>query len=171
MKKQIPFLKDPERVSPQSRQGFSLVEVAMAVMIFSLMVGYAVPSVMTSMTNGRLERGSSRLSFQLQQARSFALSNNQSVFLGLDTSTNELTVWMDADRDGSRDSGEEEVIEVGDPSTVSITSSWTSALFNSHGQFLTSQNQRTVSTETVTFTSSSKSKTLTIRGSGSVTRE
>jgi prepilin-type N-terminal cleavage/methylation domain-containing protein len=153
------------------REGFTLVEMGIAVLVFAVLVGYAAPLVLNSIQYGRVERVASRLSFQLQQARSYALANNQSVFLEVDADTLELNTWVDTDRDGVRDSGEEKEVDLGDAEVVDMTSTWTAALFNAHGQFLTAEDQRNISTETCSFSSGSKLQTLTIRGSGAVIRQ
>lgn len=148
-----------------------MLEIMIALAILSVLLGYTFMSVRGAMISGRVERGASRLAFQLQQAKSVALSNNQTVEVELDTGTNEYTVWVDGDRDGTRDAGEVETVELVDPGDAQLTSTWSSAMFNSYGQFLTSASQRTISSQKTVFSSGAASQTVTIRGSGSISRE
>lgn len=155
----------------RKRNGFTLLEIMVALGILSMLLGYSFLSVRGSFTRARVERGASRLSFQLQQAKSAALSNNQTVEVSLDTGSNEFSFWVDANRDGVRDAGEVETVLLVDPGPVSMTSTWTSAMFNSYGQFLSRSDQRTITSQRTVFVSDGHKQTVTIRGSGSIRRE
>lgn len=159
------------------REGFTLVEMAVALSLLGVLLGYALPTTMRSISHGRVERGASRMSFLLQEARSAALANNQAVEIEVDTDTNVLTVWRDEDRDGDRDPGEVTSSELVDPNTVQVKTGWSSGagFYNALGHFFTSDSTtvREITSHTCTFTSrdGNHKQTLTLRGSGSVIRQ
>jgi prepilin-type N-terminal cleavage/methylation domain-containing protein len=152
------------------RNGFTFLEMAIALMLIALISSTAFVSVSNSMDRARVDRGMSRLSFQLQQARSYALAHNRSVYVDLDADTHILTVWIDANRDDVRDDGEEETHVLVPTDSVTLTTSWTSGVFNAYGQFLGTEDSRTVESQKTAFQSGSKSETLVIRGSGTLQR-
>ena len=153
--------------------GFTLVEIIITVFLIGIVGSVAVTSAVNILPRMRIDRASSRLAFQLQQARSEAIARNQNIFINLDSTANTLTIWVDRNRDGERDADEVRVILLEDPALVQIDTNLTQGLFNAYGQFLTTPGQRHTDTQVVQISpvgSATPFRDLTLRGSGAITQ-
>ncbi|MCC5843795.1 MAG: GspH/FimT family protein [Verrucomicrobia bacterium] len=144
----------------------------MTIFIMSIVGSVTVVSSRNILTRMRMDRASSRLAFQLQQARSEAIANNQTIFVALDTAENLLEVWVDRNRDGKRDADELTRVRLEAPGNVSIESDWTTGAFNAYGQFITTPGQREMKTvrTRMRVPGVDREVELTLRGSGAVTK-
>ena len=59
------------------RSRFTLIQIMIVIVIMSLLTGYGVMSLRLVLPHMRADKASSRLSFQLQLARSEAIAVNQ----------------------------------------------------------------------------------------------
>ncbi len=149
-----------------------MLEIILTVFILSILGSVTVVSSRNILTRMRMDRASSRLAFQLQQARSEAIANNQTVFVALDTTQNVLEVWVDRNRDGIRDADELTRVRLETPGNVVIDSDWATGAFNAYGQFITTPGQREMKTvrTRMRVQGMDRKVELILRGSGAVTK-
>lgn len=158
--------------NPIEQSGFTLIEIMMVVMILGILGGYGVMSLKEILPKMRADQASSRLSFQLQLARSEAIAVNQMAWITLNPTTNVFTSWIDANRDGNRDAAEVTEVLLIEPDLVNIRTDWESGLFNSFGQFILTPGQREIKTVSTFFipTGGRDQIELTLRVSGAITK-
>jgi prepilin-type N-terminal cleavage/methylation domain-containing protein len=154
------------------QSGFTLIEIMIVIVILSLLTGYGLMSFRRVLPHMRADKASSRLSFQLQLARSEAIAVNQMAQVSLDPTTNTFESWIDLNRDGTEDPEESTSVLLIEPNLVQINTDWESGMFNAFGQFILTPGQREIRTVTTTFApaGSDYRVELTLRGSGAITK-
>jgi len=155
-----------------SPSGFTLVEILLTVGIMGILGTTAILSAQRILPGMRADRASSRMAFQLQLARSEAIANSQTVFVSFSPDANQLTVWVDRNRDGVRTDDEVTTVDLGRPGLVEIESDWEEGMFNAFGQFVTTPGQREMRTVGTRFHGggSGRKVELILRGSGAITK-
>lgn len=165
-----PDLPDRCSVLSGGGTGFSLIEMMLVVMVIGLLVSGVALNVLPQIHKSWVEEAAARLGYSCQEARSIALSDNRPVVLTLDTAGRSLTIWKDEDGDGTRDAGEEEVVELSSRTGVTIRSDWTSGMFTPAGRFMQLPVSRTLETVEATLSHADvrHTRTVQIQGSGAV---
>lgn len=156
----------------RQRRGFTLVEIVVAVLLLGVLSGYSFMAARNILDRAQVDRASSRLAFQLQQARSEAVATNRNMFVRIDQEDNQFISWSSDEGDQTEVPDSALIVEIGDKSRVDIRSAWTNGLFNAYGQFITTPGQREMRTVSTRFSTADGSKTieLILRGSGAVTK-
>lgn len=149
--------------------GFSLVELMVALAIFGVIVGLAVPSVLRRMPDYRIERVTSSATARLRTARLKAMASGAPVHIIFDQSEQSYTIWHDENRDGVMDEDEIEVHAVGDGGATFSVPFASSGFFNPGGFFETQGSLLSFLVLTVQHPNSERSDTLVIWPSGQVT--
>ena len=93
--------------SRRPRKGFTILEVMVSVGIVGVLALVATPGILKRLPHHRLNRASWQVYSDLQRARMQAVSDNTTVRVTFDNAADEYTIWVDADRDGNVDHGEE----------------------------------------------------------------
>jgi type IV fimbrial biogenesis protein FimT len=114
----------------RSQAGFTLPEMLMAVTIIGILTAFAAPSFNNMMVNERIKSASLDITAALTQARSEAIKQNGSVTV---TPTSGTTAWTG----GWTVTGPDAAVittQAAYPSSITITGSGTSIVFNRSGR-------------------------------------
>lgn len=107
-----------------SQAGFSLLELMMTIAIAGILLGLAIPSFTTFVSDSKVSAATNDLVYALQTARSESIKRSGAVVLcpSTDATTTDPScaggygdgwiVFSDADADGTRDTGEELILQV-----------------------------------------------------------
>jgi type II secretory pathway pseudopilin PulG len=95
------------RVGVRARLGFTIYEVLIAGSIASIISAIAVANIARRLPSYRLERASWQLTGDLRAARMEAVTKSTRARITVDPSARTYTIWVDSDRDGVVDSGEQ----------------------------------------------------------------
>lgn len=72
----------------RSQRGFTLIEMAVVVLILGVLIGFATPKFTNAMREYRVSMASRQLTDLIQRAKTQAVSNNQRVVIRVDTAEN-----------------------------------------------------------------------------------
>jgi prepilin-type N-terminal cleavage/methylation domain-containing protein len=86
-----------------SNRGFTLVEAAVAMVIFGIIMAVAYPNMARSNRNHKLISAASEVESALMRARSSAVTSQDPVRVTLDVNTNQLLLEQDTTGDGNFD--------------------------------------------------------------------
>jgi prepilin-type N-terminal cleavage/methylation domain-containing protein len=89
-----------------TRSGFSLTELLIVVAVATLLSSIGVASIVGRLPNYRLEQASWQLIGDLRSARMEAVAKSTRATITMNTSQRSYSVWVDANRNGSVDTGE-----------------------------------------------------------------
>ncbi len=90
-------------------RGFTIIELMLTIAVLAVLLALGVPNLQQAIINNRLTTEVNSLVAGLQYARSEALRRNAVVAIGAagnDWTSTGWKVWIDADNDGTADSGE-----------------------------------------------------------------
>lgn len=121
----------------RKQRGMTMVEMMMTVLIAAILATIAVPSFKTLLQNNRAQADSGLLARSLNYARSEAIRRSSDIRVtALSNSTDwsqGWRVWVDTDKDGSYDSGEELQHQNALSSGAALTGSVSDVVFQSSG--------------------------------------
>ena len=89
------------------RNGYTLMELMIAVGIVGVTAMVATPGILKRMPFQRLNRASWQVCMDLQRAKMQAVSENTTVRVTFDNGNETYVIWVDSDRDGAIDTGEQ----------------------------------------------------------------
>lgn len=125
------------RGSPDRQFGFSLVEFITVLAISAVLLGIAVPSFTSFITQARSSSEYQELTRALGVARSEAITRGTDVIVSKIGSNwdDGFRIWIDQDGDSSFDSGEElrEFSDFGSKASMAVTGNAASITFTSNG--------------------------------------
>ncbi|MBD3657662.1 MULTISPECIES: GspH/FimT family pseudopilin [Marinobacter] len=107
-------------------KGFTLIELIVTIAVLAIVVGWAVPSMVTMINQNRLTATSNQMLGLLNQARSEALRRADRVWVSPLTGTawsSGAVVWRDANGDGARSDAEIIRMMEGNSGLVSVSGS------------------------------------------------
>lgn len=90
-------------------QGFTLVELVVVAAIIGVVSLVAVTNIARKSPEYRLKNASWQITSDLRLARMEAISQNTEVEIDFNNSQESYSIWVDSDRDGVVDSGEQRV--------------------------------------------------------------
>jgi prepilin-type N-terminal cleavage/methylation domain-containing protein len=141
----------------QNKQGFTLVELLLATCIMGVFAQLVAMNMLGHMPQRRLSGATQQLTWDLMRARMQAIKLRQNVQVTF-VDAHTYTIWIDANKNGVTDSGEEEVKTVRTKYPgVNVTATNT-LTFNSRGASLTAA--------TITLTSAQGSKSIAVNIAG-----
>jgi type II secretion system protein H len=116
-------MKRPTR----SQGGFTLVELFVGLALIAIMAAIAAPSMNKALPRIKLRRAAYQLTNDLQLARLKCISSNQQARILFNTGNDTYTRYLDADRDGLFEAGEEDIVNRTMPNGVSFVVASTAA--------------------------------------------
>lgn len=84
----------------RNKNGFTLLELMVAIAIFGILSAIAIPNVFGWISNRRILNATNELNAAFQLARSQALRENADVVISIDTGNDECDVFVDNGRGG-----------------------------------------------------------------------
>ncbi len=100
--------------------GFTLVEVVVGLALIAIMAAIAAPSMSKALPRIKLRRAAYQLTNDLQLARLKCISSNKQARIVFNTGSDTYTRYLDADRDGLFEAGEEDIVNRTMPNGVSF---------------------------------------------------
>ncbi len=91
----------------KSMSGFTLIEVMIVVVIISVLVGIAIPDIISWLPKYRLKNATRDLVSFMQKTKMEAVKNNSSLEIIFNSSSSPGFYYLDSDEDSSWDVGEE----------------------------------------------------------------
>jgi prepilin-type N-terminal cleavage/methylation domain-containing protein len=88
------------------KEGFTFLEMAIVVAIFSVMLMMAIPSITAKLPTYRLDAAQRQINSHMRLARMKALSEGVPVAVTFDGSSGNYDFWTDTNGNGSRESDE-----------------------------------------------------------------
>ena len=141
----------------QNKQGFTLVELLLSTFILGVFAQLVAMNMLGQMPQRRLSGATQQLTWDLMRARMQAIKLRQNVQITF-VDAHTYTIWIDTNKNGVTDSGEEEWKNVSNKYRgVNVTATNT-ITFNSRGA---SHNAATI-----TLTSSQGSKSIAVNIAG-----
>jgi type IV fimbrial biogenesis protein FimT len=144
------------------RRGFTLLELVMAMVIFSIVAAISVPTFRDFLAQRRLNGAARELHGNLMSMRMQAVSENRWIALNVDN-THQYTIFRDLNQNGTVDSGEILVVKNLHPTYYDVVfdtgASASGVTFRPNG---------TGSTATLRLTGATGVKTLTVTNNGRV---
>jgi Tfp pilus assembly protein FimT len=110
-----------------------LIELMVVVAIIGLVGLVTVPSYLGRLPQRQLSEATWRVYVDLLHAKSKAVSENVPVQMSYVAADKKYTIWTDLDQDGTRDTGEEEVVVIDDIPTLTFAVYPTQATFQPTG--------------------------------------
>lgn len=134
------------RLLPKNAQGFSLIELMVAITLLGVLLAVGLPGLGSFVTSNRLTAQINDLVADLSLARNEASTRGRNVNICIASSSTTCAssgtnwaagrlVWVDTNGNGSLDSGNSEIIKYADPleGGVSLNSSGPSVTFRPGG--------------------------------------
>ncbi len=143
--------------------GFTLVELLIAVVILSILVGIGAPSLSRMLPKQRLNGAAKKVAWDLRAARMLAIKQKHKVKVTF-VNAFDYEIWNDRDNDNTEDSGEVTVKTIrNDYRGISI-SSLKHPIFNPIGTVSNSPDE----IQPITLTNTNGTKTIVISIAGRV---
>jgi len=141
----------------QNNHGFTLLELVLATCIIGVVAQLMAMDMIGQMPQRRLSGATQQMTWDLMRARMRAIKLRQNVQVTF-VDTHTYTIWIDTNKNGVTDSGEEEVQNVYNKYRAVNVTSTSNITFNSRGA---SHNAATI-----TLTNAKGSKVITVNVAG-----
>jgi type IV fimbrial biogenesis protein FimT len=107
------------------RAGFTLLELMVVVALIGIMAAIAAPSLSKTVPRVKLRSAGQQLANDLQLARLRGISGNYKSQIVFNTGNSTYTRYLDNDRDGTFESGEEDIVNRTLPTGISFVAAST----------------------------------------------
>ena len=141
----------------QNNRGFTLLELVLSTLIIGVLAQLVAMDMIGHMPQRRLSGATQQMTWDLMRARMLAIKRRQNVQVTF-VDAHTYTIWIDTNKNGVTDSGEEELQDLHTKYRGVTVTSTNTITFNSRGA---SQN-----TATITLTNSKGSKVVTVNVAG-----
>ena len=141
----------------QNNRGFTLLELVLSTLLIGVLAQLVAMDMIGQMPQRRLSGATQQMTWDLMRARMLAIKRRQNVQVTF-VDAHTYTIWIDTNKNGVTDSGEEELQDMHNKYRGVTVTSTNTITFNSRGA---SQN-----TATITLTNSKGSKVVTVNVAG-----
>lgn len=93
---------DPPRVSPPAAAGFTLIEMLVVLTLATILLGIAIPALISTRDGVALNNGRSRVSSAVSVARAASSRYGRTSYLVLDVAADQIRVEADTTADGGQ---------------------------------------------------------------------